>query len=185
MPPSPSFLTHTQSPTRPAAPNSLTSPTLFPLIRTLFATAEPNAGRGADLPHYSWGQTLSEVTVNVPVPKGTKARGLDVLIGKTKFRVGLKGQPPIVEVGEGKDSGTWGGVSTGNWLGPEAAVSAAAYCGRRAEWGWGRPMGWNRLRTVGRVAECVPAMGDPDYREGVAEEDGCEATDRVVQTEEP
>ncbi len=41
----------------------------------------------------------------MPVPKGTKARGLDVVIGKTKFRVGLKGQPPIVEVGQGRRAG--------------------------------------------------------------------------------
>lgn len=59
---------------------------------------EPNAGRGADLAHYSWTQTLGEVTVCVPVPPGTKGRGLDVAIGKGSLRVGLKGQPPIIDV---------------------------------------------------------------------------------------
>ncbi|GLI68525.1 hypothetical protein VaNZ11_012915 [Volvox africanus] len=58
---------------------------------------KPNSGRGADLEHYSWGQTLSEVSVSVPVPKGTKGRMLDVVITKTRFKVGLKGQPPILE----------------------------------------------------------------------------------------
>ena len=60
--------------------------------------AEPNAGRGADLPHYSWTQTLGEVSVCVPVPPGTKGRALDVAIGKQSLRVGLKGQPPIIDV---------------------------------------------------------------------------------------
>ncbi|GIL61051.1 hypothetical protein Vafri_15464 [Volvox africanus] len=58
---------------------------------------KPNSGRGADLEHYSWGQTLSEVSVSVPVPKGTKGRMLDVVITKTRFKMGLKGQPPILE----------------------------------------------------------------------------------------
>ncbi|KAG2438033.1 hypothetical protein HXX76_005647 [Chlamydomonas incerta] len=58
---------------------------------------KPNSQRGADLDHYNWGQTLSEVTVNVPLPKGTKARMCDVAITKTKLRVGLKGQPPILD----------------------------------------------------------------------------------------
>ncbi len=47
--------------------------------------------------NYSWSQTLPEVTVNVPVPAGTKARALDVHIGKSKLRVGLKGAAPIME----------------------------------------------------------------------------------------
>jgi hypothetical protein len=47
---------------------------------------------------YSWTQTLSEVTVVVPVPPGTKGRSLDVLIAKQRLRVGVKGQPAIVDV---------------------------------------------------------------------------------------
>jgi hypothetical protein len=58
---------------------------------------KPNAGRGADLGKYSWTQTLGEVTVVVPVPPGTKGRALDVRITKTALRVGLKGQPPILD----------------------------------------------------------------------------------------
>lgn len=34
----------------------------------------------------------------VPVPPGTKGRALDVAIGKQSLRVGLKGQPPIIDV---------------------------------------------------------------------------------------
>ncbi len=60
--------------------------------------AEPNSGRGADLGRYSWTQNLSEVTVMVPVPPGTKGRDLAVVIGKQRIRVGLKGvSSPIVE----------------------------------------------------------------------------------------
>ncbi|EFJ43123.1 hypothetical protein VOLCADRAFT_83419 [Volvox carteri f. nagariensis] len=58
---------------------------------------KPNSGRGADLDRYSWAQTLSEVTVSVPVPKATKGRMLDVVITKSHFKVGLKGQPAILE----------------------------------------------------------------------------------------
>ncbi|KIZ02376.1 putative Nuclear migration protein nudC [Monoraphidium neglectum] len=58
---------------------------------------KPNAGRGADMECYSWTQTLSEVTVVVPVPPGTKGRSLDVLIAKQRLRVGVKGQPAIVD----------------------------------------------------------------------------------------
>lgn len=58
---------------------------------------KPNAGRGADFEHFSWVQTLSEVTVNVKVPVGTKAKMLDVVMKKDYLKVGVKGQPPVVE----------------------------------------------------------------------------------------
>lgn len=64
--------------------------------------AEPNAGRGADLEHYTWTQTLSEVNVTVPVPEGSKAKQLDVVIEKNYLRVGIKGQKPILDV-SGRD----------------------------------------------------------------------------------
>jgi len=50
-----------------------------------------------DLP-YKWAQTLNDVTVTIPVPKGTKGKDLDVVIAKQKLKVGLKGQPPIIDV---------------------------------------------------------------------------------------
>eukprot|EP00983_Pelagomonas_calceolata_P097216 1158220-Pelagomonas_calceolata.AAC.2 len=125
--------------------------------------AEPTAGRGYDYGHYSWSQTLPEVSkrsrpllrsghqsfvdlcagvlafclltyavylrpdqadgscswfvwahtgidgqelhglhnvnVSVPVPPGIRAKMMDVVISKTKLKVGVKGQPPIIEVG--------------------------------------------------------------------------------------
>lgn len=57
---------------------------------------EPNAGNGADLPAYSWTQTLAEVVASFPVPPGTRGRDCAVSIGRGKLSVGLRGQPPLV-----------------------------------------------------------------------------------------
>ena len=69
---------------------------------------EPNAGRDADLGRYSWSQSLSEVTVNVPVGAGLKAKQLDVVIKKQHLTVGVKGQEPVIDVSTGFT--TWNGV---------------------------------------------------------------------------
>ncbi|KAK9266824.1 hypothetical protein L1049_001648 [Liquidambar formosana] len=57
----------------------------------------PNKGNGLDLEKYSWTQTLQEVTVNVPVPAGTKSRFVVCEMKKNHLKVGLKGQPPIID----------------------------------------------------------------------------------------
>ncbi|XP_058095928.1 protein BOBBER 1-like [Magnolia sinica] len=57
----------------------------------------PNSGNGLDLDKYSWTQTLQETTVNVPVPRGTKSRFITCEIKKNHLKVGLKGQPPIID----------------------------------------------------------------------------------------
>ncbi|CAL1391021.1 unnamed protein product [Linum trigynum] len=57
----------------------------------------PNKGNGLDLDNYSWTQTLQEVTVLVPVPHGTKSRFVVCDIKKNHLKIGLKGQPPIIE----------------------------------------------------------------------------------------
>ncbi|KAG9448268.1 hypothetical protein H6P81_014396 [Aristolochia fimbriata] len=57
----------------------------------------PNSGNGLDLDKYSWTQTLQEVTVNIPIPPGTKSRFVACEIKKNYLKVGLKGQPPIID----------------------------------------------------------------------------------------
>ncbi|KAJ0261702.1 Protein BOBBER 1 [Hirschfeldia incana] len=57
----------------------------------------PNKGNGYDLEKYSWVQTLQEVTVNIPVPTGTKARSVVCEIKKNRLKLGLKGQDPIID----------------------------------------------------------------------------------------
>ncbi|KAG7534067.1 HSP20-like chaperone [Arabidopsis thaliana x Arabidopsis arenosa] len=57
----------------------------------------PNQGNGTDLENYSWVQNLQEVTVNIPVPTGTKARSVVCEIKRNRLKVGLKGQDPIID----------------------------------------------------------------------------------------
>ncbi|CAK9229313.1 unnamed protein product [Sphagnum jensenii] len=58
---------------------------------------KPNSGNGGDYEKYSWTQTLSELTLAIPVPAGTKARFVTCDIKSKHIKAGLKGQPPIVE----------------------------------------------------------------------------------------
>ncbi|XAR52219.1 hypothetical protein NMG60_11020166 [Bertholletia excelsa] len=57
----------------------------------------PNKGNGLDMDNYSWVQSLQEVTINVPVPPGTKSRFVACDIKKNHLKVGLKGQPSIID----------------------------------------------------------------------------------------
>ncbi|KAL9256104.1 BOBBER 2-like protein [Drosera capensis] len=57
----------------------------------------PNNGNGLDFNNYSWGQSLQELNVTVPVPPGTKSRFIVCEIKKNHLKVGLKGQPPIID----------------------------------------------------------------------------------------
>ncbi|CAI0433318.1 unnamed protein product [Linum tenue] len=63
----------------------------------------PNSGNGLDLDKYSWGQSLQEVAITVPVPPGTKSRQISCEIKKTSLKLGLKGagdQQPMIIDGE-------------------------------------------------------------------------------------
>ncbi|KAL8095743.1 protein BOBBER 1-like [Apium graveolens] len=57
----------------------------------------PNAGNGLDMDNYSWGQSLQEVNINIPVPSGTKSRDIVLEMKKNHLKVGLKGQPMIID----------------------------------------------------------------------------------------
>ncbi|GAA6043178.1 hypothetical protein JCM8097_008712 [Rhodosporidiobolus ruineniae] len=46
---------------------------------------------------YRWRQTLTDVTVSVPVPPGTRGKQLEVVIKKTSIKAGLKGLKPVIE----------------------------------------------------------------------------------------
>lgn len=58
---------------------------------------KPNSGNCQDLEKYSWTQTLQEVTISIPVPQGTKARFVLYELKRNHLKVGLKGQPPIID----------------------------------------------------------------------------------------
>ncbi|CAK9136508.1 unnamed protein product [Ilex paraguariensis] len=57
----------------------------------------PNKGNGLDLEKYSWGQSLQEVTITIPLPPGTKSRSISWELKKNHLKVGLKGQSPIID----------------------------------------------------------------------------------------
>ena len=58
----------------------------------------PNKGNGGDYEHYTWTQTLQECEVRVPLPKsGVKGKMCDVDIQIERLKVGLKGQPALVD----------------------------------------------------------------------------------------
>lgn len=44
-----------------------------------------------------WRQTLQDVDVTIPVPKGTRGRDLQVELKKKYIKVALKGQTPLIE----------------------------------------------------------------------------------------
>lgn len=46
---------------------------------------------------YSWSQTAQEVTMQAFLPRGTRAKQVDVQFLPTKIKVGLRDQPPIIE----------------------------------------------------------------------------------------
>ncbi|KAI9492308.1 HSP20-like chaperone [Zychaea mexicana] len=60
------------------------------------AQKEREEAEQAELP-YKWRQTLQDVDVTIPVPKGTRGRDLQVELKKKHIKVALKGQPAIME----------------------------------------------------------------------------------------
>lgn len=54
-------------------------------------------GNGGKTEFFTWVQTLSETTVTIPLPAGTKAKMLDIEIKNSSLKVGVKGQTPIIK----------------------------------------------------------------------------------------
>ncbi|GAA5871061.1 hypothetical protein JCM8547_005346 [Rhodosporidiobolus lusitaniae] len=46
---------------------------------------------------YRWRQNLTDLTLTVPVPPGTRSKQLDVVIKKQYIKVGVKGETPVIE----------------------------------------------------------------------------------------
>ena len=47
---------------------------------------------------YKWTQTIGDLDITVPVPGNLKGKDFNVVLSKTKLKVGVKGQEPILEV---------------------------------------------------------------------------------------
>jgi len=58
---------------------------------------EPNDRNGCDLEKYNWGQTLQEIELRVPLGGVYKAKDLTVNIEKRHLKVGVKGQPLMID----------------------------------------------------------------------------------------
>jgi len=60
---------------------------------------KPNVGNGADLENYRWTQTLQELEIRVPLkfPRQLKTRDVVVEFSQTHLKVGVKGQPLIID----------------------------------------------------------------------------------------
>jgi len=72
---------------------------------------KPNDRNGADLPLYSWGQTLQELELRIPLGGAYKSKDLTVDIGKKHLKAGVKGKPLIIDADFPKevklDETTW------------------------------------------------------------------------------
>ncbi len=73
------------------------SPTPSEQERADAAQREKEAAEQAALP-YRWTQTIGDVDVSVPVPGHLRGHDIDVVLKKRALRVGVKGQPPIIDV---------------------------------------------------------------------------------------
>lgn len=57
-----------------------------------------NAGNGGNTERYSWRQTLSEVTIDFPLPEGVKKKDVEVGVAQGgRLRVCVKGSPPLLD----------------------------------------------------------------------------------------
>lgn len=52
---------------------------------------------GAKTDKYNWSQHLTQVDLQIKLPKGTTAKMLDIKIKPKHLRVAIKGQDPIID----------------------------------------------------------------------------------------
>jgi CS domain/N-terminal conserved domain of Nudc. len=65
----------------------------------------PPLGNGGTVPgRYTWTQTLSELSVSIPVPNGTRGKDVSVVLNKNQLRVGLLSQIRSIPKGSGTES---------------------------------------------------------------------------------
>ena len=58
----------------------------------------PNKEKGQTLDKYSWGQMdIKEISINVPLPKETRAKDMDIKWDEKKLKVAIKGKEPIID----------------------------------------------------------------------------------------
>jgi len=58
---------------------------------------KPNAGNGADMPKYSWTQTLEEIELRVPLPIPVKGKDMVVKVDKKHLHVSVKNHSVIID----------------------------------------------------------------------------------------
>lgn len=58
---------------------------------------KPNNQNGADMKDYNWGQSLSEVTVNIYLPEGITSKQLSVAMTPKKCSIKVKGGATLME----------------------------------------------------------------------------------------
>jgi hypothetical protein len=73
------------------------SPTPSERARNDKAAKEKEDAEQAALP-YKWTQTIQDVDITIAIAANLKGRDLDVKLSKTKLRVAIKGQEPIIDV---------------------------------------------------------------------------------------
>jgi hypothetical protein len=73
------------------------SPTPSERARNDKAAKEKEDAEQAALP-YKWTQTIQDVDITIAIAANLKGRDLDVKLSKTKLRVAIKGQDPIIDV---------------------------------------------------------------------------------------
>lgn len=100
------FLPSTKPSQKPAPPpppsTTKHGPPLEPQQQedTSSAPLTPNSGNGADLPNYSWTQTLAEVTITIPLPPGTKGKACSINISTNKLQVAIPTTTPNSTTGK-------------------------------------------------------------------------------------